>query len=112
MPSRSKCVVCSQTFHVSGHINTECFKCTSDILCIVDHRYSCAANADVEYTEGLEIGYRWYSAHADAPPPLFPFGHGIGYSQFEYTDLSASSTQCRFSVKNTGEVDGVEIAQL
>lgn len=75
-------------------------------------QYNCSAFAEVEYTEELEVGYRYYAAHPDAPPPLYPFGHGVGFSKFVYGGLKASSTEVTLTVQNTGLVSGVEIAQL
>ena len=72
----------------------------------------------VEYREGIFIGYRYYDT-ADKPV-LFPFGFGLSYTQFEYGKLKLSKKKITdadeltvtFTVKNTGGVDGAEIAQL
>jgi beta-glucosidase len=70
----------------------------------------------VEYTEGLKIGYRWYAAQDVRP--LFPFGHGLSYTTFEYSNLIVtplsighSAVRIRFRVKNSGKVSGTEVAQ-
>ena len=71
------------------------------------------ANYSVSYDEGLKVGYKWYDA--EAKPVLFPFGFGLSYTTFAYSDLHISQdkkTQVRFTVKNTGAVSGAEIAQL
>ncbi|HBL40058.1 MAG TPA: hypothetical protein DDY98_00190 [Ruminococcaceae bacterium] len=74
--------------------------------------------ATVEYREGIYIGYRYYdTAKKDV---LFPFGFGLSYTQFEYSNLRVSAESIRdtdevtvsFHVKNIGTVDGAEIAQL
>lgn len=69
---------------------------------------------DVNYREGIFTGYRWYDQNNIEP--LFPFGHGLSYTRFEYSDLkiskSGSNLQVTFSVKNTGDRDGAEAAQL
>lgn len=70
--------------------------------------------ATVEYREGLYVGYRYYdSANVDV---LFPFGHGLSYTTFEYRDLvlmhSGEVVTATFKVKNSGSLAGKEIAQL
>ena len=70
-------------------------------------------NNIVTYTEGLEIGYRWYDAKAIKP--LFEFGFGLSYTTFEFSALSVAGTAnitASFTVKNTGSVAGAEVAQL
>jgi len=72
----------------------------------------------VEYREGLFVGYRYYDAAQ--VEPLFPFGHGLSYTKFEYTAISADKKEIKdtdelhvsVSVKNTGSVAGKEIVQL
>ncbi|MFW5713753.1 MAG: glycoside hydrolase family 3 C-terminal domain-containing protein, partial [Brevefilum sp.] len=72
---------------------------------------------DVHYGEGLFVGYRYYDAkNVD---PLFPFGHGLSYTQFTYSDLrlpdevrSGENLEVSVTVENTGEVSGQEIVQL
>ena len=66
------------------------------------------------YTEGLEVGYRYYDTHTDEI--VYPFGHGLSYTTFEYSNASvtkeADNINVTFTLKNTGEVDGAEIVQL
>merc|ERR1719473_1511603 len=62
------------------------------------------------YSEGLEVGYRWYTAHK--VKPAFAFGHGLSYTQFEYSDLKVEQRSVSVSVKNVGDVDGAEVPQL
>lgn len=63
-----------------------------------------------EYREGLFIGYRYTeTAHADVS---FPFGHGLSYTTFAYSNLSLCQTQVTFDLTNTGNREGDEIAQL
>jgi len=64
------------------------------------------------YTEKMLIGYRYYDAHNISFTTGFPFGHGLSYTQFEYSDLMVSNTAVSFAVKNTGQVAGSEVAQL
>ncbi len=72
----------------------------------------------VEYAEGLEIGYRWFDAQNIEP--LFPFGHGLSYTTFEFSDFSVETSAYDFSspvtvtvnVTNTGDVRGAEVPQV
>lgn len=64
----------------------------------------------VEYREGLYVGYRYYETAKI--PVLFPFGYGLSYTSFEYSDLNATSQKAEFTLTNTGKMDGAEVAQL
>jgi len=72
----------------------------------------------VEYREGIFVGYRYYDKKEIEP--LFPFGFGLSYTQFEYSGLNVSSSsikdtdtlQVSVTVKNTGTCAGKEIVQL
>ena len=72
--------------------------------------YFPAKERTVEYREGLYVGYRYFET-ANIPV-LFPFGYGLSYTTFEYSDLKVSDTEATFTLKNTGSVDGAEVAQL
>ncbi|CUH97046.1 Thermostable beta-glucosidase B [Propionispora sp. 2/2-37] len=72
----------------------------------------------VEYREGIFVGYRYYDSKKIEP--LFPFGYGLSYTEFEYRDITLDKdcildtetvTVC-VKVKNTGQVAGKEIVQL
>lgn len=63
-----------------------------------------------EYREGLYVGYRYYET-ADVPV-LFPFGYGLSYTTFEYSELNVTAEKVEFTLMNTGTVDGAEVAQL
>lgn len=74
---------------------------------------------EADYSEELLIGYRWYDAQSTTP--LFPFGHGLSYTSFEYSALSATSTlsvssggtaNVSFSLTNSGSYSGSEVAQV
>jgi beta-glucosidase len=68
---------------------------------------------DANYTEGLKVGYRWYDA--ENKEPLFPFGFGLSYTSFSYSQLkvtSGKSVEVSFSVQNTGLRGGAEVAQV
>ncbi len=63
-----------------------------------------------EYREGIFVGYRYYATVGKEV--AYPFGYGLSYTTFEYSNLTASEKEVRFTLKNTGDVDGVEIPQL
>jgi beta-glucosidase len=65
---------------------------------------------DVAYDEGLLVGYKWYDAKSKTP--LFPFGFGLSYTTYEYSNLKASKDSVTFQVKNTGARAGAEIAEV
>ncbi len=91
-------------------------------------------NGQVNYSEGIDVGYRYYDAHRETP--LFPFGYGLSYTNFKFSDLKitpasvqnsssgpgATSCHCNgqssseatvmATVTNTGRVTGSDIAQL
>ena len=72
----------------------------------------------VEYRESVYVGYRYYAKAQTAV--RFPFGHGLSYTTFEYSDLKVSADKLQdtdtltvsFTVKNTGDRDGAEVAEL
>ena len=72
----------------------------------------------VEYRESVFVGYRYYDTAKKNVQ--FPFGYGLSYTTFEYSDLTVSANSIKdtdevtvsFKVKNTGNVDGAEVAQL
>ncbi|MBV9284261.1 MAG: glycoside hydrolase family 3 C-terminal domain-containing protein [Acidimicrobiia bacterium] len=64
----------------------------------------------VQYSEGLDVGYRWYDDnHVD---PAFPFGFGLSYTSFSFGNLHVSPTQVTVDVTNTGERPGADVVQL
>lgn len=80
------------------------------------HRFY-PGGATVKYGEGLRLGYRHFDAANE--PPLFPFGFGLTYTRFRYSELEAPETarvgqpvRVRFTLKNIGERSGKETAQL
>jgi beta-glucosidase len=67
----------------------------------------------VYYDEKLKVGYKWYDA--EKKPVLFPFGFGLSYTTYAYSELSVTSGEqlsVSFTVKNTGSRAGSEIAQV
>lgn len=73
-------------------------------------RYFPAAERNSEYREGLYVGYRYYDTAKVRV--LYPFGFGLSYTEFAYSDLKADRDGVEFTVKNTGKMDGAEVAQL
>ncbi len=72
--------------------------------------YFPAKERTAEYREGLYVGYRYFET-ANVPV-LFPFGFGLSYTTFEYSDLTVSDKAATFTLKNTGKLDGAEVVQL
>jgi beta-glucosidase len=67
----------------------------------------------LSYDEGLKVGYKWYDA--EKKPVLFPFGFGLSYTTFAYSDLKVVTgrpARVTFTVKNTGGREGAEVAQV
>jgi beta-glucosidase len=68
----------------------------------------------VQYSEGLQVGYRWYDAQGIEP--LFPFGHGLSYTTFSYSHLQVAyghrGLRVKFRLANTGRRTGTEVAQV
>ncbi|MCQ4862689.1 glycoside hydrolase family 3 C-terminal domain-containing protein [Pseudoflavonifractor phocaeensis] len=73
-------------------------------------RYFPGAEKTSEYREGPFIGYRYYDTAKI--PVRFPFGFGLSYTTFAYSDLRVTENGATFSIKNTGKVPGAEIAQV
>jgi len=67
---------------------------------------------DLTYTEGAEVGYKWFEA--THKQPLFPFGFGLSYTSYAYSSLTVDDTSrtVHFTVRNTGQWEGTEIAEV
>ena len=63
-----------------------------------------------EYREGPYVGYRYYTTVGK--DVRFPFGYGLSYTTFEYKNITANEHEVRFTIKNTGDRAGAEVAQL
>ncbi|MBV6390882.1 MAG: Thermostable beta-glucosidase B [Anaerolineales bacterium] len=78
------------------------------------HPYFPGGPSAVEYRESIYVGYRYYDT-ANAPV-LFPFGHGLSYTTFEYRELSVQarndSASVTFKIRNTGNKSGKEAVQV
>ena len=74
------------------------------------------ANGTVQYSEGVDVGYRWYNAQSLTP--LYPFGYGLSYTTFSFSNLKVGSLPAggaatvTATVTNTGSVAGADVAQL
>jgi beta-glucosidase len=79
-----------------------------------DPRRYPGANGTEEYSEGINLGYRWYDTEGVAP--LFPFGHGLSYTTFAYSGLTVrpdgDGLAVGFTVRNTGQRTGTTVAQV
>jgi beta-glucosidase len=67
------------------------------------------------FSEGLDVGYRWFERRGVAP--LYPFGFGLSYTHFDYSQLKLArrldgGLTVQFTLKNTGAVDGEEVPQV
>jgi len=79
----------------------------------VMHEGDAKPKFSVHYDEGLKVGYKWYDA--EKKPVLFPFGFGLSYTTFGYSNLQVnpgSSTSVTFTVTNSGSVAGTEVAEI
>ncbi len=74
------------------------------------YRYYPSRERTSEYREGPYVGYRYYDTAQI--PVLYPFGFGLSYTTFEYSELTASEAGISFTIKNTGTRDGAEVAQV
>ena len=73
-------------------------------------------NGTVQYSEGIDVGYRWYDQHNITP--LFPFGFGLSYTTFRYANITVGTPDnlgnvaVSFDLTNTGTRTGAEVAQV
>lgn len=74
------------------------------------YRYFPGKERNAEYREGLYIGYRYYNTVG--VNVQYPFGYGLSYTQFAYSDLKVTKEGVAFTLTNTGEREGAEVAQL
>ena len=77
--------------------------------------YPTPGTRDIHYNEGIFLGYRYYDK--SETKPLFPFGFGLSYTSFAFSNLSlksasAGGTTVSFDVRNTGDRAGAEVAQV
>lgn len=75
-----------------------------------NYRYYPSKERSSEYREGLYVGYRYYTTVGKAV--RFPFGYGLSYTTFAYSNMRVEKDGVTFTVENTGDCDGAETAQL
>lgn len=100
----------------SGHLSETYPFSLEDAPCLSD--YQPDGNYMVKYRESIFVGYRYYEKVKK--PVLFPFGHGLTYTTFEYSELEISKKSISeedtltvsFSIKNTGKFEAAEVPQL
>jgi beta-glucosidase len=63
-----------------------------------------------EYREGMYVGYRYYDTAGI--PVRYPFGYGLSYTAFEYSDIEACESSVSFTLTNTGKMAGAEVAEV
>ena len=95
----------------SGKLPTSFPKSISDTPA---YQFYPGQDQQMHYNEKLLMGYKWYERKAIKA--LFPFGHGLSYTQFYYSNLTVHvhdnmEVSCKFIVENTGDVVGAETAQ-
>ena len=103
--------VLTDAFHPQGRLPTTFPKRIEDTPAFTNYP---GEHGQVRYGEGIFVGYRWYDARGIEP--LFPFGHGLSYTTFEYgevtTSVAGDAVTVEVDVTNTGDSDGTEIVQL
>ena len=101
----------------SGHLPVTFPVSLSQVPAAAKDRFP-GVNGKVHYSEGLDVGYRWYDAKGIQP--LFPFGFGLSYTTFGYSGLTVtpakvngvSTVRVSATVTNTGSRTGTDVAQL
>jgi beta-glucosidase len=78
-------------------------------------RSSVGVGGKTRFTEGVDVGYRWFDRQRTAP--LYPFGYGLSYTSFAYSGLTVADAQdggidVSAEIRNTGDRDGDEVPQL
>ncbi len=73
-------------------------------------RYYPSQQRNTQHRESVYVGYRYYQSAKI--PVLYPFGFGLSYTTFEYSDLKVDEKGVTFTIRNTGSMDGAEIAEL
>lgn len=74
------------------------------------YRYFPGKERNAEYREGIYMGYRYYDTAG--VPVKYPFGYGLSYTTFSYSDFRVEESGVSFTLANTGDFDGAEVAQM
>ena len=74
------------------------------------HSHFSRDTSTAQHREGLFVGYRYYETAG--VPVRYPFGHGLSYTSFSYSDLQTDGKTVSFTLTNTGKVDGSQVAQV
>ncbi len=101
----------------SGHLPVTFPASLTDVPASTPEQFP-GTNGQVMYSEGLDVGYRWYDAQNIAP--LFPFGFGLSYTKFAFSRLAVHqvnnngiyNVQVSATITNTGTTAGADVAQL
>jgi beta-glucosidase len=101
----------------SGHLPVTFPQSLAQVPAASPARFPGVGNS-VQYSEGLEVGYRWYDEHNLTP--LFPFGFGLSYTAFRISNGHVSTPRAdgtgdetvSATVRNTGHVAGADVVQL
>jgi beta-glucosidase len=101
----------------SGHLPVTFPKSLADVPASTPAQWP-GVNGQVQYSEGVDVGYRWYDAKGIAP--LFPFGYGLSYTRFSFSHISVTPGQTTSrgevtvsaDITNTGQRAGSDVAQL
>lgn len=77
-------------------------------------KFRAQQKADAEYSEGLFVGYRWFTSKD--LPTMYPFGFGLSYADFKYSDVAATvgknEIKVTFTLENASDVAAEEVAQV
>jgi beta-glucosidase len=101
----------------SGHLPVTFPKSLADVPASTPAQWP-GVNGQVQYSEGVDVGYRWYDAKNITP--LFPFGYGLSYTQFRFSNIQVTPGQTTSrgqvtvsaDITNTGQRAGADVAQL
>jgi beta-glucosidase len=101
----------------SGKLPITFPKADGDVPAHTPEQYP-GVNGTATYSEGLKVGYRWYDSQGIAP--LFPFGYGLSYTTFKFSNLTVNPPRLSASIQitvtadvtNTGKRTGAEVAQV
>lgn len=97
----------SGEYSPSGKLSESIVKKYEDVPNI---KYYPSKERTSEYRESIFVGYRYFTT-ADIPV-MYPFGYGLSYTEFKYSDIEADRNKVSFYIENTGKFAGEEITQL